>query len=217
MFNTAPASDFLDELSKADLNKEKLKELYFQSIIETSEKDTAAAREIIAATKDAKAAAERAEERAAQATALTERALQEEANLAQCLIELLRTRGDLSARGVFDYVEEYWRNNHPDCANMSRLDLWRNILRHKPGLRDCLAQSSVFGTNRLAEGVVEMYKTLCEHIHSNKSPAEYITMSDKLCISEAHLSKRKCRALLCVCKAFGFPAELKLKRDGDSE
>ena len=237
MFNTAPSSDFLAELSKDNLDKARLKDIFVQSMIAA---DAAAARETVAATKDAKAAAEREAAAAWEVTAATKeaaaatkeaaaakgRAIQAEASLKMRSFELLRTRGLLSARGAIEYIEEEERPKYPGPANKSRHSLWTNILEDNLELQDCLAQSSVFGRNRprhtvtadgLAREIVGVYKTLSNHIHNNKSPAEYSNMGDTLLIIEDHLSKRQCRALQCVFEAFGFPAELKLKMDGDSD
>ena len=230
MFNTAPSSDFLAELSKDNLDKARLKDIFVQSMIAA---DAAAARETLAATKDAKAAAEReaaalarAEAAAREEGAAKGRAIQAEASLKMRSFELLRTRGLLSARGAIEYIEEEERPKYPGPANKSRHSLWTNILEDNLELQDCLAQSSVFGRNRprhtvtadgLAREIVGVYKTLSNHIHNNKSPAEYSNMGDTLLIIEDHLSKRQCRALQCVFEAFGFPAELKLKMDGDSD
>ena len=108
---------------------------------------------------------------------------------------------------------------------MDRFKLWKRAIDTKAGLRQCLEQASVRGgtparkptLDQLARSVQGVYKTLSDHIHSNKSPAEFQLSSDHVDIVEDKLSKRQCRALHCVCKAFGRPTQLKLPPDSDND
>ena len=129
-------------------------------------------------------------------------------------------------RGVFDYIEEELRTARPGYQGLSRFQLWKKVLHSMPKLSQCLGQPSVFESSTLpravtvedlARYIVGVYKTLSDHVHSNKSPAEYRQAGDKLEIVEGQLSKRQCRALQCVCLAFGFPAELRQNIDSDSD
>ncbi len=240
MFNTAPASDFELELAKPKMSKDRLKAAHLtalfadsQRIVEAQERIVEAQEQALAATEREAAAAARAEANAkevaaaaARAEASTVRAVQAEAKLEQRSLELLRIRGRLSMRGVFDHIEEELKRDNTGYAGLSRRSLWLQVIRSKPQLRECLAQPAVFNSSTLprpvtnddlANLVVGVYKTLSEHNHSNKSPAEYIQAGETLEIVEGQLSKRQCRALYCVAKVFGFPAELKLNLDSDSE
>ena len=55
----------------------------------------------------------------------------------------------------------------------------------------------------LAGFVVGVYKTVCEHTHSNQSPAGYQQSGDGFAIVAEALSKRQCRGLKCVCESVG--------------
>ena len=171
----------------------------------------AALNEAVAAAKEAAAAARRE-------TAAVTRAMQAEADLQRRSLQLLTVQGRLSMRGAFDYIEEDLRFNDPKYLRLTRLELWRTAIDERPQLQQCLNKPAVFGdiqrtvsVSELASKVHGVCKTLSDHIHSNKSPSEYRQVaSDKLEIVEGPLSKRQCRALECVCQAFGFPTDLKL-------
>ena len=74
--------------------------------------------------------------------------------------------------------------------------------QEKLQLQLCLAEPPVFGSKRnsdmqLAEYIARIYKTLSDHIHSNKSPAEYRQKStDRLEVVKGPLR--------CMCKAFSL-------------
>ena len=146
------------------------------------------------------------------------RAMQAEADLQRRSVQLLTVQGRLSMRGAFDYIEEDLRSNSPGYLRLTRQELWCKAIEEKTQLQRCLNEPAVFGNiqrtvsaNELARNIQGIYKTLSDHIHSNKSPSEYRQVaSDKLEIVEGQLSRRQCRALECVCQAFGFPTDLKL-------
>jgi len=146
----------------------------------------------------------------------TKNFMQQKIDLQQRSTELLALQGRLSARGVFDYIEEHEISQSTQLHGLSRFKLWEQLIQRNIGLRTCLAQESVAGTGKatqpslhdLTSFVVSVYKTLSAHIHSNKSPAEYKNGNDKVQVVEEVLSKRQCRALECVCDAYGFPARV---------
>ena len=212
------------------LVRDRMKVAYLQQIADATQKALAASeREAAAAAREAataREAAATAREAAAttrEAAAATVRAVRAEAKLEHRSLELLRIRGRLSMRGVFDYIEDELKAQR-GYEGLSRLKLWRKVLRDMPQLQECLAQPAVFNSHAaqrpveddLARHVVEVYKTLCSHIHSNKSPEEYMKDQDRLEIVEGQLSSRQCRALECICKAFGFPTELRLNKCSDT-
>ena len=145
-------------------------------------------------------------------------------NLETRSVQLLNLQGRLSMRGVFDCVEEEARDTVPEAVDKNRTELWTLLLSRRPKLRECLSRPDVTGhlhrgrkqptDAELARFVADVYKTLSEHVHSNKSPDEYQkNEKDRVVIAEDALSKRQCRAMQCLCTEFGFPSKLVLRPD----
>ena len=131
--------------------------------------------------------------------------------------ELLKLRGRLSMRGVFDHIEEEQRMTRSDVHNLSRTQLWGRILGDREDLRNCIRHTmSAHDRNvKEEEYVVGIYKTLSAHIHCNKSPLEHAG-GDAVDIVEDSLSDRQCRALDCICEAFAFPRRLHLRTNTEA-
>ena len=192
---------------------------YLQQITDATQKALAASEREAAAAARAEAMAQEVAATAREAAAAAIRAVWAEAKLEHRSLELLRIKGRLSMRGVIDYIEDELKTQRVGYEGLSRLELWRKVLKGMLQLQTCLAQPDVFDSHYshaaqrlteddLARHLVDVYKTLCSHIHSNKSAADYKKDQDKLEIVEGQLSSRQCRALECICKVFGFPTEL---------
>lgn len=143
-----------------------------------------------------------------------------ETDLKMWSLELLELRGKLSMRGVFEFIEEELRYKRTGYSGLTRAELWKKVLTEKPKLREDILDPAAFDSSQvqghvsnrdLAKFIVHIYKTLSDHIHSNKSPKEYRNANETLEVVEGPLSKRQTRVLYCICQEFGFPARLKLK------
>ncbi len=150
--------------------------------------------------------------------------------LKECQGELLELKGMLSMRGVFDYIYGRWDDDrsrasrlhrHPDMQGKGRKEQWAAYLKHRPNLLQCIEKQRLSlkkskkrrPDDPAAAGlyVTELYHDLSDKIHDDRSPQELRAGSKKVRIVDDALDRQQCRALMCICEDFSFPAVIEFK------
>ena len=218
-------SDFDIELAKPRINRASVKAAHLTVQAELLGQLVAAKEEARASADMARASADMA--RASENMARAEvkewviRAKDAEYLLQRRVVQLAEAKSRLSMRGVIEFIEDDLRSSDVDFGDLRRKELWRRALPLNPSLRACLVAPEAFGGRRkgvikdgmLADDVVDLYGKLSDKIHITKSPAEYDAGSQTLLISDRDISQRDCRALLCMCNDYKFPAKLSFTDD----
>jgi hypothetical protein len=123
--------------------------------------------------------------------------------------QLLRLKGLLHMRGVLEYVEQHYKQQHLSTREKREV-MWEKVLQQHPSLEQCIVRKTGWRSGVITNRISSLYDTLNKHCHTAYTPEEW-TLRDAIVITDTHQAALlDCHVLVCICEHFGIPYELQL-------
>ena len=125
-------------------------------------------------------------------------------------LDRIRELGLVHARGIIEWAESRARRIDPARVGMSRFELWADIIKKNPHLRDCLTTAG-WPPQTLTSNMLGLYASLSTDIHRDATPRVSNTIGGiviSLNDSGAGVNATNGKVLLCLARSNYIRASL---------